>query len=289
MSIPRFAAGFVLVVLAFAAPAQISVELALDQDQFLRDESLPVKVRIVNRSGQTLRFSPGADWLSFNVETRDGKVVQKAGDLPGLEEFSLDSSMVATRLVDLSRAFNFELPGRYNMTAIIKVHEWNEEFASKAKPFEIVRGTKLWEQEFGIPSENQAPEVRKYVLQQANYQKRLMLYLRVTDMNERFTYRCFPVGPLVSFNRPEAQVDRVSNIHLLFQTGARSFRYAVYNPSAELLVRQYHEYGRTRPALRMNDAGGIFVSGGTRRILADDVPTPVMASHSTNEAVVPKP
>ena len=288
MSIPRLAA-VLLLALAATAQAQISVELLVDQEQFLRDENLPVKVRIVNRSGQTLRFGAAMDWLSFNVETRDGKVVQSSGDLPGGEEFTLESSMVATRLVDLSSAYRFELPGRYNVAAVVKVKEWGEEFPSKAKPFEIVRGTKLWEQEFGIPNEGGAPEVRKYIMQQARYQKRLMLYLRVTDPGERFSYRCQPVGPLVSFSRPEAQVDKTSNLHLLFQTGARSFRYAVYNPSADLLVRQYHEYARSRPMLRMNDAGGIFVNGGARRILADDVPPPAMASNSTNDVAIPKP
>lgn len=288
MSIPRFVAVLLLAMVA-GARAQISVEMALDQEQFLRDENLPVKVRIVNRSGQTVRFGAGMDWLSFNVETREGKVVQSSGDLPPGEAFTLESSMVATRLVDLSSVYRFELPGRYNISAVVKVKEWGEEYTSKAKPFEIVRGTKLWEQEFGVPSEGGAPEVRKYILQQAQYQKRLMLYLRVTDPSERFSYRCQPVGPLVSFSRPEAQVDRTSNLHLLFQTGARSFRYTVYNPAAELLVRQYHEYGRSRPALRMNEAGGIFVNGGARRILADDVPPPAMASNSTNDVSIPKP
>jgi hypothetical protein len=229
------------------------------------------------------------EWLVFNIETREGRVVQSVGELPAGSEFTLESSMVATRLVDLSSAYRFELPGRYNISAVVKVKDWNEEFPSKAKPFEIVRGTKLWEQEFGIPSEAGAPEVRKYVLQQAQYQKRLMLYLRVTDPGERFTYRCLPVAPLVSFSRPEAQVDSANNLHLLFQIGARSFRYAVYNASAELVVRQYHEYGRSRPALRMNHSGGIFVNGGARRILADDVPPPVMASNLTNDVAVPKP
>lgn len=288
MSIPRLAASLLL-ALALSAQAQISVELILDQEQFLRDESLPVKVRILNRSGQTLRFGPTTDWLSFNIEMRDGKVVQKGGQLASIGEFSLESSMVATRVVDLSSAFNFDIPGRYNMTATVRVPEWKDEFASKSKAFEIVRGTKLWEQEFGVPAENGSPEVRKYILQQAQYQKKLMLYLRVTDRDERYAFRCFPVGPLVSFNRPEAQVDRASNLHLLFQTGARSFRYAVYDPSAELRVRQYHEYARSRPALRMNDKGGIFVAGGTRRILEDDVPPPAMASNSTNEVALPKP
>jgi hypothetical protein len=287
MSIPRLAAGLLLIG-ALSAKAQISVELLLDQNQFLRDESLPVKVRITNRSGQTLRFGPTAAWLAFNVEMRDGKLVQKSGELAGVGEFTLESSMVATRLVDLSDAFKFELPGRYSMTAVVTVNEWKEDFASKTKPFEIVRGTKLWEQEFGLPAQTGVPEVRKYVLQQAQLEKRLTLYLRVSDAAERFSYRCVPVGSLVSFSRPEAQVDAASNLHLLFQTGARSFRYAIYDPSANLLVRQYHEYGRSRPTLRINDAGGIFVNGGVRRILADDVPPPTMATASTNEVSVPK-
>jgi len=288
MSIPRLLA-VILLGIAATANAQISVELLLEQDQFLRDESLPVKVRIINRSGQTLRFGPGMDWLSFNVETREGKLAPITDDLPRGEAFTLESSMVATRLLDLSSAYRFELPNRYSVSAVVKMKEWGQEFPSKAKPFEIVRGAKLWEQEFGIPSEGGAPEVRKYILQQAQYQKRLMLYLRVTDPGERFSYRCVPVGPLVSFSRPEAQVDRASNLHLLFQNGARSFRYAVYNPSAELQVRQYHEYTQSRPALRMNDAGGIFVNGGARRILAEDVPPPVLASNSTNDVSIPKP
>jgi hypothetical protein len=288
MSMFRCFAVAALLAFAVTARAQLSVELLLDQEQFLRDENVPVKVRIVNRSGQTLRFGPGMDWLALNVETREGKAIPSIGELPAAEEFTLESSMVATRLVDLSSAYRFELPGRHSITAVVKVKDWNEEFSSKAKPFEIVRGTKLWEQEFGIPSDGGVPEVRKYVLQQAQYQKRLMLYLRVTDPGERFTYRCVPVAPLVSFSRPEAQVDRASNLHLLFQVGARSFRYAAYNPSAELIVRQYHEYGRSRPTLRMNDSGGIFVNGGARRILADDVPLPVLASNSTNDVAVPK-
>ena len=65
MSISRSAwvetAGLFL-ALAFAAQAQVSVELLIDQEQFLRDESLPVKVRIVNRSGQTLHFGPLAGY-----------------------------------------------------------------------------------------------------------------------------------------------------------------------------------------------------------------------------------
>ena len=44
---------------------------------YLRDESLPVKVRITNRSGQELHLGREADWLNFIVENRDGSLVRR--------------------------------------------------------------------------------------------------------------------------------------------------------------------------------------------------------------------
>jgi hypothetical protein len=62
--LPSIAAG--LLVLACPLTAQVAVEILLDQEQFLRDESLPVKVRVINRSGQTLRLGQDNDWLGLS-------------------------------------------------------------------------------------------------------------------------------------------------------------------------------------------------------------------------------
>ncbi|HYV29362.1 MAG TPA: hypothetical protein VFA77_17650, partial [Candidatus Eisenbacteria bacterium] len=59
--------------------AQVSLEIVLDEDQFLRNEALPVKVRITNLSGQTLRLGKEEDWLTFSIESREGHVVPKLG------------------------------------------------------------------------------------------------------------------------------------------------------------------------------------------------------------------
>src|SRR6185503_3087057 len=106
----------------------------------------------------------------------------------------------------------------------------NEEISSKPRMFQIVRGTKLWEQEFGVPGPAGTPEARKFILQQANYQKSLKLYLRITDGSDNVVYRVFPLGQLVSFSQPEAQIDKASYLHVLFQTGARSFLFQVVSP-----------------------------------------------------------
>src|SRR6185369_10135809 len=130
------------------------------------------------------------------------------------------SSKVATKRVDLAPYFSLTKPGRYKVTATVRIKGWEQEFASKPKTFEVVTGTKLWEQEFGVPPAANAPnaalEVRKYVLQQANYLKQLRLYVRLTDATDSKTLHVFAVGPIVSVSRPQPQLDKSSNLHLLW-------------------------------------------------------------------------
>jgi hypothetical protein len=272
-----------LVASALAAAGQIAVEVVMEQEQFLREESVPVKVRITNRSGQALRLGTDNEWLSFAIESLDGAVVSKVAEVPVTGPFVLESAHVATRQVDLMPGFDLTQAGRYTVTATVRIKEWNEETASKPRSFEVVRGTKLWEQEFGLPTASGPPEVRKYVLQQASYRKQLKLYLRLTDASDSKVFRVFPVGPLVSFSRPEAQVDQSSFLHLLFQTGARSFLFQVLSPDGDVVLRQSYDYTATRPVLRANDEGRIYVAGGVRRPATGDIPAP-LASETTSPA-----
>jgi len=255
--------------------AQVSVEVVLDQDQILPSESLMVGVRITNFSGQTLRFGTDNDWLRFSIEGKDGYFVPTAGAVPVLGEFGIESSTVATKRVDVAPYFTLTKPGRYLITAVVRLKQWEEELVTKPKGFDVIAGTELWEQDFGVPNpsgETKAPEVRKYALQQAIHLKQMKLYVRVSDRLESRIFGCFPLGPLVSFSNPEHQIDKQSNLHVLYQTGARSFNYSVVNPDAKLIVRQTHDYSDSRPVLRADREGRIFVAGGVRRFSRDDLP-----------------
>ena len=257
--------------------AQVSVEITLPQDQFLPSETLLAAVRIINHSGQKLHLGGERDWLAFGIEARGGSVVPKLGDPSVVGEFDLDSSTVATKRVDLTPYFNFAEPGSYLVTATVKIRGWDREFVSRAKPFDIIRGAKLWEQEFGLPTSsevaNATPEVRKFILQQASYLKgQLRLYMRLTDASGARTFRVVPIGQVVSFSRPEGQVDKWSNLHVLYANGAHSFSYTQFNPEGELLVRETYDYATTRPRLQINEEGKISVTGGARRVTPKDVP-----------------
>ena len=279
------------VVVLLPVSAQVSIELTQDQDQFLPAEALPTAVRITNRSGQTLRLGEELDWLTFSVQSRGVEVVPKIADVPVAGEFVLESSKVATKRVDLAPYFSLNRSGRYSVTATVRIKGWNREIASPPKHFDIIEGAKLWEQEIGVPnsaaSAEATPEVRKFILQQANYLKsQLRLYVRLTDASGARTFRVFAIGPMVSFGRPEPQVDKFSNLHLLYQDGPHSFRYAVVNPDGELIVRQIYDYVDKRPRLQPDADGKIYLTGGVRRLTASDVPPSLPATPAEDR---PKP
>lgn len=260
--------------------AQVSVEVLLPpgQQQFLAGEALPISVSIINRSGQTLQMGTESDWLTFSVESREGFIVVKTGDVPVEGEFELKSSQRATtRRVDLTPYFVLPKQGRYSVAATVRIREWKGEVTSQPESFEVIEGAKLWSQVFGVPNSaaatNAPPEVRKFALEQANYpHSQRRLYMRLTDALGSKVFKMVAIGPMVSFGSPNAQLDKASALHVLHQNGARTFSYNVFNPDGEWVVRQSYDYGDSRPRLATDNNGSIGVVGGFRRPAASDLP-----------------
>lgn len=274
----RWLAIFVMLS-ATGAQAQVGVEVRLEQEQFLPTETLEVSVRITNRTGQTLWLGQDSDWLNFTVEANDGRLVAKTGEVPVEGKFMLESSKVAVKRVDIAPFFALNSAGRYHVVATVNIKEWNMAASSAPRAFDIVEGTKLWAQEVGVPpteaNRGSQPEVRRYLLQQANYLRtQLRLYLRITDVTGAHTFKVIPLGKLLSFSRPEGQVDSLSNAHIIYQSGPQSFTYMVFNPHGDLLTRQTYDFGETRPRLAVGRDSRISVHGGVRKLLSSDVPPP---------------
>src|SRR5260221_4275121 len=115
--------------------AQVSVEVKLEQDQFLPGEALQAAVRITNRSGQTLRLGAESDWLTFSVESPDGFAVAKEDDVPVVGEFVLESSKTATKRVDLAPYFALDRQGRYAIGATVRISQWDPPITSAPTTF----------------------------------------------------------------------------------------------------------------------------------------------------------
>jgi hypothetical protein len=262
---------------AIAVRAQVKVEIQFDGEQFIANEPLVARVRIVNDSGVTLHLGEDPNWLDFAIETMEGPYVRTLRPPEVAGAFDLESSHTATKRVDLAPAFNLTQTGKYKVVATVKVPAFSTSFASPSKTFFIVTGTRRWEREFGVPPNiapadaNGLPEIRKYMLVEALSGKEIKFYVRVTDSREN-NIRVVPIGALVSFSRPEPQMDKWSNLHVLYQFGARQFSYFVVNPDGLLISRETHEISDTRPAMATTDEGRVMIRGGIRRPSIDDVP-----------------
>jgi hypothetical protein len=261
----------------FSASAQVTVDVVLDQEQFLPSETLPVAVRITNRSGQPLHLGADANWLTFNVESVGGPVVVKKADVPVQGEFDVGSSQMATKRVDLAPYFVLTRQGGYRINATVRIKDWGAEIHSPPRAFDVIDGAKLWSQTFGLPvpagTTNRAPEVRKYTLEEANYlRSQLRMYVQVSDEAETHVFKVRAIGPMVSFSQPEAQLDRLSHVHVLYQSGARNFTYSEVNPDGDIVRQEIFDYLNARPRLHTDDDGNITVLGGERRVKLEGMP-----------------
>ena len=276
------------------AAAQVTVEVTLDQDQFLPGEAIITAVRITNRSGQTLRLGAKTIGSPFPWNHATGKLSPAPAKslLPASSRWN--PAKVAIKRVNLAPYFSANLPGRYSIIATVRIKDWHREIVSEPRTFDVIQGAKLWEQEFGVPNTtgpaNPVPEVRKYILQQANYLKsQLRLYLRLTDASGAKAFRVIPIGPMVSFGRPEPQVDKFSRLHILYQDRPHSFNYTIFNPDGELILRRTYDYVNTRPRLQPDGEGNISVKGGVRRVTHNDWPPPPPDALSADETNPPTP
>lgn len=254
------------------------------------DEALPIKVRITNLSGQPIQLGHDPDWLNFQIQFEEPNATLHTAQIPANDPYTLQSAKTVVRQINLMPYFRFNRVGQYSISATIRIKNWDQDFTSAPKVIQIGSGFSLWEQEFGVPTTNSAPDMRKYTLLQANNANRLMLYFRLTDASETHIYRVFPIGQLVSFSKPEAQLDKDSNLHVLSQFGPRSFIYMVLTPQGEIQTRQCYDYSDTRPVLRpKNDK--VVVTGGIRHITDEDIPPFHVdpPTRTTNATAKPKP
>ena len=258
----------------FRASAQVTVEAVLEQEQFLPGEAVPVAIKITNRSGQQLRLGADPAWLTFSVESADGFVVVKKTEVPVVGEFDLESSQMATKHVDIAPYFTMNKPGRYKLIATLRIKQWGTTQSSAPKKFDVINGAELWTQDFGVSiGTNALPVMRKYTLVKANYlREQLRLYVQLSDVASAETIKVAALGPMVSFSFPEAQVDRTSQLHVLWQAGSKAFNYFVINPDGTIAQKEIYDYFITRPRLVVNENVGVQVQGGTRRTKPTDVP-----------------
>jgi hypothetical protein len=94
---------------------------------------------------------------------------------------------------------------------------------------------------------------------------------------------------MVSFSSPEEEVDRISRLHVLWQTGAQSFSYVIVGADGSVVARDTYDTFDSRPHLTVNDNGDVLVLGGVRRPKPGEMPLVPETDTPSNPPVKPQP
>lgn len=264
--------------------AQISLQVELDQEQYIPREPITAAVRIVNRSGITLHMGRSPDWLSFDVEATDNEFVPRLGEAPVVHPFELPNGARGTRRVNIAPYFDLREVGRYKLIVTVRIPELQQELTAPPAYFNLISGATIWEQPFGwrpvIDGQPRELQFRRYALVSAMNGKKVVLFARLADRDNLNILRVYRLGRVLTFSRPQARIDNRSNLHVLWQTSAKVFTYVKLGPQLNLILHQTHQYTSSRPGLRTLPDGQIKVVGGARISNPADFPPPRRAGGS---------
>jgi hypothetical protein len=251
------------------ASAQVRVDLSLHRSLFIRYEPLVAIVSITNLSGRDLNLADQDNhkWFSFHIESAAGALVPPYNPDYSLSPVQIPAGQSIKRAVNITPLYPLSEYGIYRVRATVFDPE-SKRFYSSNPPLnvEITEGRMLWQQTIGVPDDgkNEAGQTRTATLLSHRLPDETQLYLRIEDRENGLIFCTHQLGRLVSFNKPEVEIDAQNQIHVLQNTAPRMFLYTEVGLDGQILDRkQFAGSTESRPTLRRNTAGGYQVVGGT--------------------------
>jgi hypothetical protein len=262
---PRLLALALLCAVAPSLHAQINVTIEIPRHLYLCYEPMIATVSITNMTGRDLTLADKAPdkWFSFEILNAAGDPVPPTAADYHVDPLTIPTGETVKRKVNLVNLYPVTDYGVYHIRAVVFCADMNQYFTSPVVPVEVSEGQTLWEQKVGIPDgQKNAGQYRTYTLLSFRQPKYLMLYVRIQDEDAGIVYGTLPLGPLINGYDPEAQVDALSQLHILQMIAPKEYLYTRFGPNAELLGQQDYTDLKTRPHLKRSGDGDVAIGGG---------------------------
>lgn len=121
----------------------------------------------------------------------------------------------------------------------------------------------IWQQTVGVPAgQDGAGGLRTLSLLTFRLARDNRLYVRVEDKDGGVIYSTRQLGPVLSNNPPQAEMDRANCLHILQLVGLKTYLYNKVGLNGEQLAQTVYNAVTTRPNLRRKNDGDVDVAGG---------------------------
>ena len=251
-------------LLATTAQAQIQVELKFSRLQYIAYEPVVATVKITNLAGRDidLRDENGQRWFGFEITANEGRYLAPIAQ-PAEPPLKIDAGQTVTRKVNFTPIFPVHDLGPYHVRANVFFADLNKFFYSQTKVFHVGDARPIWQRTVGIPEETAAAgNVRTYSLLSNRFADHTKLYVRVEDKSTGAVYNTFPLGRVIAYDGPHAELDRANQLHVLHCAAPRTWAYSQIGLNGQLLARSTFMETKTRPRLRHAQDGTVAVRGG---------------------------
>ncbi len=274
-----------------SAAESIQVEIEFMEKVYVPGEDISAKICIVNYSGRDLVLGDKPGWLNLIVKAESAGRFRPLKRVELIYPFTVPTGKEVKRAVKLGEFFRFDDIGRYTIQPIIRVGAGPRDYQpGHPKAFDVANPATMHEQPFGVKSgPDERVHTRLYTIQRLT-RSRQTAFVKVSDQRTGELIGLVNIGSIVSFgNKVDHRLDRLSNLHTLHHSGARSYRHHVVTPTGMLVTRETFLVDRSgrKPQLMIDQEGMGRVIGGRPYPQPDDllpfkVPAPPPAALSKN-------
>src|SRR5947209_371986 len=250
--------------LSNVAQAQIQLDLKFKRLQYVAHEPVLATVRITNLAGRDidLRDEAGQRWFGFEVTGAEQQLLA-----PGSQEaeppLHIAAGQTVTRKINLTPSFPVHDFGAYHVRANVYFADLNKFFYSATKVFQVTDARAIWQRTVGIPEGLPgAGGTRTYSLLSNRFPDHTSLYIRVEDKNAGLVYSTYSLGRVIAFDEPQAELDRMNQLHVLHCSAPRTWAYSHIGLNGQLLKQSTFMQIKSQPHLRRTSDGSIAVHGG---------------------------
>lgn len=255
---------FCILFFAAGTEAQVQVDLKFKRLQYIAHEPVVAIVAITNLAGRDIELhnADGQSWLGFEITGSEEQPIAPLSEANREPPLKIQAGQRVTRQIDLTPLYPVYEYGAYHVRTNIYFADLGKFFYSGTRVFEVTDARPIWQQTVGIPDGAGASgDVRTYSLMTNRFPDHTSLYVRVQDKDTGVVYATYSLGRTISFEQPQAEIDRDNQLHVLHCAAPRAWSYARIGLNGQLLTHSTFMETKTRPHL-VHSGKGVAVQGG---------------------------
>jgi hypothetical protein len=262
----KHALPFVCLFLAVASgEAQIQLDLKFKRLQYIAYEPVMATLGITNLAGRDVELhdTEGQAWFGFEVTGSEGQPIAPIATGSTQGPLRIEAGQKVSQRIDLASLYSVHDFGTYHVRAHIYFADLGKFFYSASRVFEVTDARPIWQQTVGIPDGVAAPgDARTYSLLSNRFPDHTSVYVRVQDRDTGIVYATYSLGRSIAFEKPQAEIDRANQLHVLHCAAPRAWTYSRVGLNGELLGHSSFMETKTRPRLVRSANGEVAVQGG---------------------------